>query len=136
MSGDLVVKYLFYQFHKKYITTNKLIEILNSFNWTEISTLLIVEFIKEKNYSGKILVEKLDVVIKNNFLKISSSNYESNNFLKNFQIGSIIRICNGRKQYEESNWQNKRWYSKNGNVTYTTNRRDEHCQDFFCEGRP
>jgi hypothetical protein len=132
----LVVKYLIYQYHKKNINVDKLIEILHSFNWTEISALLIVEFIKEKNYSGKILAEKLDVVFKNHFLTISSGNYNSENFLKNFQIKSIIGQCNGRKLYEGSNWQNKRWYFKNGEVTYTTNKRDNFDLDFFCEGRP
>ena len=129
----LTIKYLFFLFSKRKITIDELFVLFNSFTWTEISALLLVEFSKENNYIDKTLTEKLDIIYKNHFNNIGKFNNE--NSIRNFQIGSIINSCKGRTYYTGTNWQNKRWYFKNGNVSLESNKFD-HKMDCFCEGRP
>jgi hypothetical protein len=132
----LVIKYLIFQFYKKNIPESKLFNLLQSFKWTEISALLIVEFMKEKSYTDKILTHKLDSIFKSHFMTLMNISYSREKYLLNFQIGNIVSKCNGRKYYDGTNWQNKRWYFKEGKVTVSTKRREDYSLDFFCEGRP
>jgi hypothetical protein len=129
----LTIKFLFFQFSNRKITIDELFVLFNSFTLTEISALLLIEFAKEKNYLDKTLTEKLDIIYKNHLNNIGT--YNNENSLRNFQISGIIKSCKGRTYYTGTNWQNKRWYFKNGNVSTQTNKYD-HKMDCFCEGRP
>jgi hypothetical protein len=130
----LSVKFLIFQLHKQKINKAKLIEILNSFQWTEISALLIKAFIQESNYTEKILLDKLNEIFKTHFEVLSSLHFEPKSFLDNFTIRNILNRCNGRKYYNAELWQKNgasRWYVKGGVSTYTKDR-----MNCYCEGRP
>ncbi len=127
----LIVKFLVYQFYKKRIDRTKLVEILNSFQWTEISALLIKAFIQESNYSGKVLLDKLSAVFKTHFEILSTHKFEPKSFRDNFTIRNILNYCNGRKYYNAELWQGKRWYVKANVSVYTKER-----LNCYCEGRP
>jgi len=118
----LIVKFLIFQLHKKRINKAKLIEILNTFQWTEISALLIKAFIQESNYTEKVLLDKLNEIFKTHFEILSSLHFEPKSFLDNFTIHNILNRCNGRKYYNAELWQKNgvsRWYVKGGMSTYT-----------------
>lgn len=130
----LSVKFLIFQLHKQKISKAKLIEILNSFQWTEISALLIKAFIQESNYTEKILLDKLNEIFKTHFEVLSSLHFEPKSFLDNFTIRNILNRCNGRKYYNAELWQKNgasRWYVKGGVSTYTKD-----TMNCYCEGRP
>lgn len=127
----LSVKYLIFQFHKKVITKNKLVEILNSYQWTEISALLVKAFIEESNYTEKILLDKLNGIFKSHFEILASQKFNPKSFLDNFTIRNILNRCDGRKYYNGELWQGKRWYVKGGVTMHTKER-----MDCYCEGRP
>lgn len=127
----LSVKYLIFQLHKKVITKIKLIEILNSFQWTEISALLVKAFIEESNYTEKILLDKLNGVFKSHFEILSSQKFNPKSFLDNFTIRNILNRCDGRKYYNGELWQGKRWYVSGGVSMHTKER-----MNCYCEGRP
>ena len=130
----LSVKYLVYQLHKKSINKAKLIEILNSFQWTEISALLVKTFIEASNHTEKIILDKLSGIFKSHFEIISSHNFHCKLFLENFTVHNILKKCNGRKFYNGELWQRNeisRWYVS-GNVSLYTHEEI----DCYCEGRP
>lgn len=130
----LSVKYLIFQFHKKIITKTKLVEILNSYQWTEISALLVKAFIEESNYTEKILLDKLNGIFKSHFEILSSQKFNPKSFLDNFTIRNILNRCNGRKYYDGELWQKNgvsRWYVSGGVSMHT--KESMHC---YCEGRP
>ncbi|OFY39674.1 MAG: hypothetical protein A2X18_09695 [Bacteroidetes bacterium GWF2_40_14] len=130
----LSVKFLIFQLHKQRLSKSQLLEILNSFQWTEISALLIKAFIQESNYTEKILLGKLSEVFKKHFEVLSSQNFESKSFLDNFTISNILSLCDGRKYYNAELWQQngvRRWYVAGEVSTYT---KDTLC--CYCEGRP
>lgn len=130
----LSVKFLIFQLHKQKINKAKLIEILNSFQWTEISALLIKAFIQESNYTEKILLDRLTEIFKTHFEVLSSLHFEPKSFLDNFTIRNILNRCNGRKYYDAELWQKNgasRWYVKGGVSTYTKD-----TMNCYCEGRP
>lgn len=130
----LSVKFLIYQLYKQKINKTKLLEILNSFQWTEISALLIKSFILESNYAEKILLDKLNQIFKTHFEVLSSQNFDPKSFLDNFTIRNILNTCNGRKYYNAELWQKNgvsRWYVKGGVSTYT-----KESMNCYCEGRP
>ncbi len=130
----LSIKFLIYHLHMQSIDKAKLIEILNSFQWTEISALLIKAFIEESNYSEKIVLDKLNGIFKAHFEILSDPNFESKSFLDNFTIRNILNWCNGRKYYSGQLWQQNgvsRWYVSGGAYTIT-----RETLDCYCEGRP
>jgi cold shock CspA family protein len=127
----LSVKYLIFQLHKKVITKIKLIEILNSYQWTEISAMLVKAFIEESNYTEKILLDKLNVIFKSHFEILSSQKFQLKSFLDNFTIRNILNRCDGRKYYNGELWQGKRWYVSGGVSMHT--KEQLNC---YCEGRP
>jgi len=130
----LSVKFLIFQLHKKVITKVKLIEILNSFQWTEISALLVKAFIEESNYTEKILLNKLNGIYKSHFEILSSQKFEPKSFLDNFTIHNVLNRCNGRKYYDGELWQKNgvsRWYVSGGVSTHTME-----SMNCYCEGRP
>ncbi|MBP6730692.1 MAG: hypothetical protein KA149_01460 [Chitinophagales bacterium] len=130
----LVVKFLIYQYSQKAITKARLIEIIDSFKWTEASALLIRAFIQEQAYTEKILLDKLNVVFKEHFEVLASEEFDPKSFLENFTIRNILTTCNGRKYYNGEFWQKNglsRWYYKGNVSTYT--RETLNC---YCEGRP
>jgi cold shock CspA family protein len=102
----LSVKFLIFQLHKQKISKTQLIDILNSFQWTEISALLIKAFIQESNYTEKILLDKLNEIFKTHFEILSSQNFEQKSFLDNFTIRNILNscYCEGRPWKKESLW--------------------------------
>lgn len=130
----LSIKYLIFHFHNEKLNKTDLLEILKSFEWTEISALLIKAFIQESNYTEKILLDKLNGVFKNHFDVLSRQSFESQSFLDNFTIRNILNSCNGRKYYNADLWQKNgvsRWYVNGGVSTYTKD-----TMLCFCEGRP
>lgn len=130
----LTVKFLIYQFYKQNISKTKLLEILNSFQWTEISALLIKSFILESNYTEKILLDKLSPIFKAHFEVLSNQNFDPKSFVDNFTIRNILNTCNGRKYYNAELWKKNgvsRWYVKGSVSTYT-----KESMNCFCEGRP
>lgn len=130
----LSVKFLIFQFHKQKISKTQLLEILDSFQWTEISALLIRAFIQTSNYTEKILLDKLNEIFKNHFEVLSNQNFELKSFLDNFTISNILNLCDGRKYYNAELWQKNgvsRWYVKGGVSTYT-----KETMNCYCEGRP
>ncbi len=98
---SLVVKFLIYQHYQKKISNNELIEILNSFQWTEISALLIKGFIEESDFTGKVILEKLNTIFNTHFNVLGIQNFDKKAFLDNFKIKSILNLCDGRKHYNE-----------------------------------
>lgn len=130
----LSVKFLIFQLHKQKISKNELLVILNSFQWTEISALLIKAFIQESTYTEKILLDKLNEIFKTHFEVLSNQNFEPKSFLDNFTIRNILNNCNGREYYNAELWQKNgasRWYVKGGVSTYTKD-----TMNCYCEGRP
>jgi hypothetical protein len=130
----LSIKYLIFQFHKKVITKTKLLEIVNSYQWTEISALLIKAFIEELNYTEKILLDKLNGIFKSHFEILSSQKFNPKSFLDNFTISNILNRCNGRKYYDGELWQKNgvsRWYVSGGVSIHT-----KESMNCYCEGRP
>lgn len=130
----LSVKFLIFQLYKKNISKTQLVEILESFKWTEISALLIKAFIQESNYTENILLENLNEIFKTHFDVLLSQNFDKKSFLDNFTIQNILNDCSGRKYYDAELWQKNgvsRWYVKGTVTTYIKD--NMLC---FCEGRP
>lgn len=129
----LVVKFLIYQLYKKRINKAEINELLNSFQWTEISALLLKEFIKNSNITDKILLENLNFIFKGHFEILTKQKFDSNSFHNNFTIRNILSTCKSRTHY------NARIWSANGitrlyNVGKVTLVKKEK-MDCFCEGR-
>jgi len=130
----LFVKFLAFQLYKQRISKSQLIEVLNSFQWTEISALLIKEFIEVSNNTSKILIDKLNNVFKAHFEILSSQNFEQKSFHNNFTISNVLNSCNGRKHYDAKLWAKNgatRWYVNGSVSTYTKDN-----LECYCEGRP
>jgi hypothetical protein len=132
----LAIKFLTYQVYKKKLSKSKLIEIINSFQWSEISALLIKGFIEESDFTEKIFLEKLNIIYKAHFDVLNIQNFDKKAFLDNFIIRDILSLCDGRKYYNGRHWQGgdvSRWYF-DGKVVIETNKKDK--MKCFCEGRP
>lgn len=130
----LLIKFLIFQLYKQKISRTRLVEILNSCQWTEISALLIKAFVQESNYTEKILLDKLNEIFKTHFEVLSSQSFEQKSFLDNFTIRNILNKCNGRKYYNIEHWEKNgvsRWYVK-GAVTICK----KESLNCYCEGRP
>ena len=130
----LSIKFLIYQFYKNIINKTKLIEIINSYQWTEISALLIKEFIQESTYTEKILLDKLNVIFKSHFEVLLSQKFTKRTFIDNFTISNILKRCNGRKYYNGDLWQKNgvsRWYVSGEVEIYYKDK-----LNCYCEGRP
>ena len=130
----LYVKLLVYSLYLKRINKSQLIGILNSFQWTEISALLIKQFIQESNHSENILLEKLSLVFKIHFDILANHDFDRKSFIDNFTIRNVLNRCDGRKKYNAKPWPKdqtpKRWYVK-GDVSLDAYEPLE-C---YCEGR-
>lgn len=130
----LSVKYLVFQYHKKFINKIKLLEILNSFLWSEISALLVKAFVEESNHTEKILLDKLNGIFKAHFEILSTEKLQPKTFLDNFTMRNILKYCDGRKIYNGELWQGNgisRWYVSGGGSFQV--RENLNC---YCEGRP
>lgn len=132
----LIVKNLIYKHYNKKISKVELLEIFDSFKWTEISSLLIIEFTKESNYSDRYLVQKLDLVFKNHFQGLINVGYlDSRTFYNNYEIKNIVNKCDGRKYYDGTRWGENRYYFKDGIVSIKKSKYSSDTKDIFCEGR-
>jgi hypothetical protein len=130
----LSIKYLIFQFYHKAITKIKLLEIINSYQWTEISALLVKSFIEESDHTEKFLLDKLNGIFKSHFEILSSQEFNPKSFLDNFTIHNILNPCNGRKYYDGDLWQKNgvsRWYVSGG-VSFHM----KESMNCYCEGRP
>jgi hypothetical protein len=131
---SLLVKFLVFQLYKKNISKLRLIEILNSVQWTDINALLIKSFIQQANYTEKILLDKLNQIFKTHFEVLTTQNIDPKSFLDNFSIRNILNTCDGRKNYNAEYWHKNgisRWYV-NGDVSIYI----KETMDCYCEGRP
>lgn len=131
----LSVKLLIFQLYKRKINKSQLIDILNSFQWTEISALFIKAFIQESSHTKEILIDKLNNIFKTHFEILASKSFEQKSFHDNFTISNVLNRCDGRKHYDATPWPKngpaKRWYV-NGDVSINT----MGTLDCYCEGRP
>jgi hypothetical protein len=130
----LTVKYLIHQLHLQNITKIRLIELLNTFEWTEISAVLLKVLVEESNSSEKLILEKLSQIFKSHFEILAINKFDNASFLDNFTIKNILNKCNGRRQYDAEYWQKNgtsRWYIKDG-VRYNL----KEAMNCYCEGRP
>lgn len=132
----LIVKNLIYKHYTKKISKVELLKIFNSFKWTEISALLVIEFIKESNYSDRFLAQKLDLVFKNHFQELINIGYiDSRTFYNNYEIKNIVNKCDGRKYYDGKRWGQNRWYFEKGIVSIKKSKYSSEVKDIYCEGR-
>lgn len=130
----LTVKFLIHQLHLQNITKIRLIELLNTFEWTEISAVLLKVLVEESNSSEKLILEKLSQFFKSHFEILAINKFDKASFLDNFTIKNILNKCNGRRQYDAEYWQKNgtsRWYIKDG-VRYNL----KEAMNCYCEGRP
>lgn len=132
----LIVKNLIYKHYIKKISKVELLKIFNSFKWTEISALLVIEFIKESNYSDRFLAQKLDFVFKNHFQELINIGYiDTRTFYNNYKIKNIVNKCDGRKYYDGTRWGQNRWYFDKGIVSIKKSKYSSETKEIFCEGR-
>lgn len=130
----LIVKFLIYQYYNKKLSKSELKEIFYSFQWTEISAILIIEFIQESDYTQKVLLDKLNKVYKTHFTLLQIQKFDPDSFRKNFSIHNILNKCNGRKQFDLRVWKGNgltRLYVKGG-----FNYHISETHEMYCEGRP
>lgn len=132
-----VIKFLVYQHYKGKITKQELKEIINSFQWTEISAILIIAFIQETNYTEKFLLKELDMVYKKHYIILNEQEFDRQTFFENFSINNFLNKCDGRKYYSMKKWEKSgisRWYMESDVLHESWDDYDSH--DFYCEGRP
>ena len=131
------IKFLIFQHYKERVTKPELREILNSFQWTEISAILINTFIQETEYTEKFLLNKLDLVYKKHYEILNEQEFDHQSFLDNFSISNLLNKCDGRKYYSMKKWEKDgmtRWYMESDVLHESWESYDS--QDLYCEGRP
>jgi len=130
----LLVKYLIYQYYCRTISHTELLKVFDKFQWTEISAILLITFIKDPNCKEKNSILKLADVFKAHFNILSNSDFDLKSFQNNFTIRRILKTCDGRKFYDAKLWKKAdltRWYVKENVTTYS-----QEPMGCYCEGRP
>lgn len=128
------IKFLIFQYHINLIDKNRLIEIVNSYQWTDISALLVKSFIEASNYTEKIILYKFKEIFKAHFEILVSRDFNQKSFLDYFTIKNVLKLCNGRKHYNGELWNGNgitRWY-----VSGEVSIRLKEKLNCYCEGRP
>lgn len=127
------MKYAIYSFFTKSMNRIAFLSFLESIEWTDISSIIVKNFIQKNNSS--IDINDLSVVFKSHFNIISTKQYKKETFLKTFLMKDILPLCNGRKKYDAiyigNAWEitgSMPKYIKMPNVA-------NNCGTIFCEGR-
>lgn len=128
----ILLKRIIYLYSENKINRDLFKNLITKVNWTEISSLLIIEFLKTKPASRKRALKMLSLTFNKYLDKVKSDEKIKDNFEKLSTIKSLIKKCNGRKYYHINLWE------KNGFKRYYTNKNNIGINDpenIFCEGR-
>jgi cold shock CspA family protein len=128
------IKLLAYHLHRKSISKEEFINFTGSYEWTEISALMIKDFVNESMKPKPVFFETLPTLFYEHFKILLDSDLTPEAFKLNFSIGNILKACQGRQIYVVKPWEkdNKTRYYYAGRLTTRT----EPPMSCFCEGRP
>ncbi|MFA7419152.1 MAG: hypothetical protein WCZ90_05640 [Melioribacteraceae bacterium] len=129
---QLVIKRIAFYYHLQKISYEKVVKLLNSLQWNDLSAMLLKSFIVSKPNSKEEALELLSITFQEHLCLINKIDELNDSFENLFTISSIVKLCNGRKSYVKKLWENetlKRYYVTKSNFSIGEK------LEKFCEGR-
>lgn len=137
-SSDIIqpvlLKYLFYLYYTNKISKTKMLDLIENIQWTDISAVIIITFLKLSEYNEKILVDELNKAFIKHFNIKKDKGISKYSLSEKLSISQIVPHCDGRKHYNAEYWSKHgttRWYV---NDEISISRKES--MNCFCEGRP
>jgi hypothetical protein len=128
------IKFNAYLVHKKRITIDQFSSIIFQYDFTELSALLIKNFITNKISSREELMKHMNNVVKEHFNHLLREDFKDNTFESIFSIHTLVKWCDGRKTFRNvKQWnsgQLSRLYTQSTPMIYTGK-----IENYYCEGR-
>lgn len=131
---SIILKLIIFRYSENEINQTKLLQYLNSIEWIELNSKMIVAFIIEKTNDKEALMTLMNNILKSHFKHLSEANLTDESFCSIFSLENIVKKCNGRKSYNGTTfWKGggiSRFYTK-GNHWISSG----FVENMYCEGR-
>jgi len=129
---QLVIKRIAFFYNQKKVSLEKVVTLLNSLQWNDLSAMLLKAFIVSKPLTKEESLQLLSKTFQEHLFLINQIDELNDSFENLFTINSIVKLCNGRKFYDKKLWENgplERYYVTKGNFSIGVQ------MEKFCEGR-
>jgi hypothetical protein len=127
-----LIKHIIFQYYQKIVKVRYLQSILNIDTWTDLSSIILINFIKQKPEDKKEAIRLLSSTFKEHLNKINKRKDLHDTFINLHLIRKIVKHCDGRKHYEKKKWK------RDNKTRYYTDKKElniSHVEDYYCEGR-
>ncbi|OBQ52799.1 cold shock domain-containing protein [Tamlana sp. s12] len=128
------IKFNAYLVYKNHQSVLKFKKILSSYEFTELSALLINSFILYPVKSRSELMSLMNRILKEHFNLLTKNIVTIDTYINIYSIRNLVKKCNGRKKYSGINfWQSgqaSRFYTKGYHFLISGE-----SEDIYCEGR-